>query len=226
MYKSFFKRFFDIVLSGTGILFLLPFFIILIPLISIGMKGNPFFVQQRPGKDGKIFKMIKFRTMTTKRDLDGNLLPDKKRLTPFGKFLRNTSIDELPQLFNVLKGDMSFVGPRPQLIKDFIFFDERISKRQEALPGITGFAQVNGRNNVSWEEKFQNDLYYVENFSLKLDILILIKTVFKVFKRADINTKGFETAEDYGDYLLRTKQITKDFYTCKFLERYKLELLY
>lgn len=215
MYRKFFKRVFDIVSSGVVILLLLPFFIIFTPIVAIAMKGNPFFVQERPGKDCKIFKMIKYRTMTNAKDKEGNLLPDEDRLTGFGNLMRKLSIDELPELFNIFKGDMSVVGPRPQLIKDMIFFDDEIMKRQSVRPGLTGLAQVRGRNNISWEEKFKYDLEYIEKITFFKDIKIIFKTVFKVLKSSDITAEGMATAEDYGDYLLRNEKVSQEEYTRK-----------
>jgi lipopolysaccharide/colanic/teichoic acid biosynthesis glycosyltransferase len=183
--------------------------------VAIAMKGNPFFVQKRPGKDCKIFKMIKYRTMTNAKDKEGNLLPDEDRLTGFGNLMRKLSIDELPELFNIFKGDMSVVGPRPQLIKDMIFFDDEIMKRQSVRPGLTGLAQVRGRNNISWEEKFKYDLEYIEKITFFKDIKIIFKTVFKVIKSSDITTEGMATAEDYGDYLLRNKKVSQEEYARK-----------
>ena len=212
MYKHFFKPLFDFLLSLLAIIILSPFFLLFTPIVAIAMKGNPFFVQERPGKNGKIFKMIKYRTMTNAKDENGELLPDEKRLTKFGKLMRKLSVDELPEIFNIFAGQMSIVGPRPQLIKDLVFFDEKTMERQSIRPGLTGWAQVNGRNNVTWEEKFELDNYYLSKMSLLLDIKILFLTVFKVFARKDINTDGMETAEDYGDYLLRKGKISKEHY--------------
>lgn len=217
MYKYFFKPLFDFILSLFAIIILLPFFLLFTPIVAIAMKGNPFFVQPRPGKNGKIFKMIKYRTMTNAKDENGELLPDEKRLTKFGKLMRKLSLDELPEIFNIFAGQMSIVGPRPQLIKDLVFFDEKTMERQSIRPGLTGWAQVNGRNNVTWEEKFELDNYYLSKMSLLLDIKILFLTVFKVFARKDINTDGMETAEDYGDYLLRKGKISKEEYDNKLI---------
>lgn len=217
MYKYFFKPLFDFILSFLAIIILSPFFLLFTPIVAIAMKGDPFFVQPRPGKNGKIFKMIKYRTMTNAKDENGELLPDEKRLTKFGKLMRKLSLDELPEIFNIFAGQMSIVGPRPQLIKDLVFFDEKTMERQSIRPGLTGWAQVNGRNNVTWEEKFELDNYYLSKMSLLLDIKILFLTVFKVFARKDINTDGMETAEDYGDYLLREGKISKDKYDNKLI---------
>lgn len=212
MYKHFFKPLLDFILSLIAIIILSPFFLLFTPIVAIAMKGNPFFVQKRPGKNGKIFSMVKYRTMTNAKNENGELLPDEKRLTKFGKFMRKLSIDELPEIFNIFAGQMSIVGPRPQLVRDLVFFDEETMKRQSVRPGLTGWAQVNGRNNVTWEEKFELDKYYLEKMSFFLDIKILFLTIFKVFARKDINTDGMETAEDYSDYLLREGKISKEYY--------------
>ncbi len=187
MYAKFFKRIIDFCLSFLALIVLSPFLIVLIILGAIGMKGNPFFTQLRPGKNEKIFKLIKFRTMTCEKDSQGNLLPDEKRLTPYGKFLRSTSLDELPELLNILKGDMSIVGPRPLLVEYLPYYTEEEKHRHDVRPGLTGWAQVNGRNAIaSWEERFEYDLEYIKNCSLKLDISILFKTVYKVIKKSDV----------------------------------------
>ncbi len=212
MYRHFLKPLLDILSSFLAIIVLLPFFIIFTPIVAIAMRGNPFFVQKRPGKNGKIFKMLKYRTMTNAKDNEGKLLPDDERLTKFGKLMRSLSIDELPELFNIFIGQMSVIGPRPQLVRDLVFMNEDQIKRQMICPGLTGWAQVNGRNNVTWEEKFSFDLYYLEKQSLWLDLKILFMTVFKVFAKKDINTEGMETAEDFGDYLLRTQKIDDAYY--------------
>ncbi|MBQ4120183.1 MAG: sugar transferase [Clostridia bacterium] len=187
MYAKFFKRIIDFCLSLFALIVLSPVLIVLIVLGAIGMKGNPFFTQLRPGKNEKIFKLIKFRTMTNAKDRDGNLLPDEKRLTKYGKFLRSTSLDELPELLNILKGDMAIVGPRPLLVEYLPYYTEEEKHRHDVRPGLTGLAQVNGRNAIaSWEERFEYDLEYIKNCSLKLDISILFKTVYKVIKKSDI----------------------------------------
>ena len=164
------------------------------------MHGNPFFTQPRPGKNEKVFKLIKFRTMNNKRDKDGNLLPDDKRLTSYGKFLRSTSLDELPELFNILKGDMSIVGPRPLLVKYLPYYTEEERHRHDVTPGLTGLAQVSGRNTLSWEDKFALDLQYVSNISFWGDIKIIFKTIGKVFKREGISSETSATMEDFTDY--------------------------
>ncbi len=212
LYKQFFKRFYDILLSGLAIIILSPVLIILTVLGAIKMKGNPFFTQLRPGKNEKIFKLIKFRTMTCEKDENGELLPDDKRLTKYGKILRSTSLDELPELFNIFIGNMSIVGPRPQLIRDMVFMSDEVRKRHTVRPGLTGLAQVSGRNNISWEEKFNFDLKYIEKITLFNDIKIIFMTVFKVLKRSDIEREGTVSDIDYGDWLLQELAITKDEY--------------
>ncbi len=161
------------------------------------MKGNPFFTQERPGKNEKIFKLIKFRTMTNAKDKDGNLLSDADRLTKYGKFLRNTSLDELPELFNILKGDMSVIGPRPLLVQYLPRYNEYQHRRHEVKPGLSGWAQVNGRNAISWEEKFEFDVEYVDNYSLSMDIKILFMTILNVLKRDGISSQTSVTMEEF-----------------------------
>ena len=187
MYKNFFKRVIDFFAALIGLVLLSPILIVVIILLCIQNNGKPFFFQTRPGKDQKAFKIIKFKSMTDAKDADGNLLPDNERITKFGSIVRKTSMDELPQLINVLKGDMSLVGPRPLLFKYIPLFSEEQLKRHDVRPGITGWAQVNGRNSISWTDKFKLDVYYVNNVSLLLDIKILWQTVMKVIKRADVN---------------------------------------
>lgn len=197
MYAKFFKRLFDFLIAFCGILCLSPVFILLIVLGAIKMKGNPFFTQERPGKDEKIFKLIKFRTMTCEKDENGELLPDEQRLTKYGTLLRSTSLDELPEFFNILKGDMSLVGPRPLLVKYLPLYNEEQKRRHEARPGLTGLAQVNGRNSLTWEQKFEDDVKYVDGISLALDIKILFKTVMTVLKREGINQENSATMEEF-----------------------------
>lgn len=208
MYRYFFKRFFDFVLSLIAIIILSPVYIIVAILVRVKLGSPVIFTQERPGKDEKIFKMYKFRSMTSETDEEGNLLPDEARLTSFGKKLRSTSLDELPELFNILKGDMSIVGPRPQLVKDMIFMTEEQRKRHTVRQGLTGLAQVNGRNAISWEDKINYDLQYIQDITFINDVKIVFQTLVKVFKKEDISTDGMETAEDLGDYLLRTNQIS------------------
>ena len=193
MYKSFFKRIIDFFSALVGIVFLIPVFVFIIILLSISNKGKPFFFQVRPGKNEKLFKIIKFKTMNDAKDKEGNLLDDAQRLTKIGKFVRKTSLDELPQLFNVLTGSMSLIGPRPLLPEYLPLYNDRQKKRHLVKPGITGWAQVNGRNAISWKEKFEYDVWYVENLTFILDIKILLKTILKVIKSKDINTEGVAT---------------------------------
>ena len=186
MYARYIKRCLDFILSLCAVLVLLPILLLLAVIGAVAMKGNPFFTQLRPGKNEKIFKLIKFRTMTCEKDADGKLLPDEQRLTKYGKFLRSTSLDELPELLNILVGDMSIVGPRPLLPEYLPYYTEEEKHRHDVRPGLTGLAQVNGRNATSWEQRFKFDLEYVSNCSLMLDIRVLFKTVGKVIKRSDI----------------------------------------
>lgn len=191
------------------IIILLPVYLILAIIISIKLDKPVIFKQKRPGREEKIFSMYKFRSMSNECDGYGNLLPDECRLKPFGKLLRDTSLDELPELLNVLKGDMSLVGPRPQLVRDMLFMSENQRKRHLVRPGITGLAQINGRNCISWEEKINYDLEYINNITFINDIKILGLTVWNVLKQKDTTSEGFATAEDLGDYLLRKKKISK-----------------
>lgn len=197
MYKSLFKPIIDFSLSLIGFIVLSPIFLIITLFLIIANNGNPFFLQQRPGKNNKIFKVVKFRTMNNKKDSNGNLLPDVDRLTSIGKFVRKTSLDEIPQLLNVIKGDMSLIGPRPLLIEYLPLYDEKQARRHEVRPGITGWAQVNGRNAISWEEKFELDVWYVDNISLPLDIKILTLTIQKVFKSEGISSQTSATMEKF-----------------------------
>lgn len=212
MYKKYIKRILDFTLSLIALIVLSPILLITAILVKIKLGSPIIFKQQRPGKNEKIFTLYKFRTMTDKKDEEGNLLPDEQRLTKFGKILRSTSIDELPELINILKGDMAIVGPRPQLIRDMLFMSDEQRKRHDVRQGLTGLAQVNGRNNLTWEEKIEYDLEYIKNITFLNDVKIIFKTIGKVFKREDIETEGMETAEDLCDYLLRTGKITKKEY--------------
>lgn len=212
MYSRFFKRPMDLILSVLAVTVLSPVLLVLIIVGAIVMKGNPFFSQQRPGKDEKIFRLIKFRTMSNEKDENGNLLSDEKRLTLYGKILRSTSLDELPELFNIIKGDMSIVGPRPQLVRDMVFMTEEQRTRHIIRPGLTGLAQCNGRNNMSWEKKFEYDLEYIKNITFLGDIKIILKTAVKVFQRDGITEEGMATALDLGDYLLNIGEVEKEQY--------------
>lgn len=195
MYKNFFKRVFDFILSLIGFIILSPVFVVLSICLFIANNGKPFFFQRRPGKNNKIFKVIKFKTMTDKKDQKGNLLPDEERLTKIGLFVRKTSLDEIPQLINVVKGDMSLIGPRPLLEEYLPLYDQQQIRRHEVRPGITGWAQVNGRNAISWQQKFELDVWYVDNISFLLDIKILFNTIRKIIKQEDINQQGRATVD-------------------------------
>ena len=202
MYRSFIKRALDMVLSLVAILVLSPVLFILTIAGAVAMSGNPFFTQLRPGKKGKdgnekIFKLIKFRTMSNKKDAEGNLLPDEVRLNKYGRFLRTTSLDELPELFNIFTGNMSIVGPRPLLVKYLPLYTEEQRRRHHVRPGLTGLAQVNGRNLLSWEEKFNLDVQYIENLSFFNDIKIILATVKAVFVREGISSEGRATMEEF-----------------------------
>lgn len=188
MYKHFFKRILDIIISFLALLVLSPFLVIVIIWLHFANKGaGVFFLQERPGKDGKIFKVIKFKSMTDERDADGNLLPNEQRITKIGKFIRKFSIDELPQLFNVLKGDMSLIGPRPLMPRYLALYSPEQARRHEVRPGITGWAQVHGRNNISWTEKFKLDVWYVDHCSLWVDIKVIFITIVNVLKHKGID---------------------------------------
>ena len=198
LYRSFFKRMIDVIASGCGLLVLSPIIGGTAIWLHFANKGaGAFFTQERPGKDGKIFKVVKFKTMTDERDADGNLLPDVERLTKVGKLVRSTSIDELPQLWNVFKGDMSLIGPRPLLVKYLSRYTPEQARRHEVRPGITGWAQVNGRNNITWDKKFELDVFYVDNLSFKLDCKVLLTTFKKVFFREDISREGRATTIEF-----------------------------
>lgn len=223
LYKQFFKRFWDIFLSLLALSVFSWLFIILTIVGAIAMKGNPFFVQKRPGKKDnngkeKIFKLIKFRTMSNAKDKDGNLLPDEKRLNGYGKFLRSTSLDEFPEALNILIGDMSVIGPRPQLIKDLVFMNEEQRKRHDVRPGLSGLAQVNGRNNITWEQKFEYDLQYISHISIWKDLGLIFKTIGKIFARSDVTREGTNSDINFGDWLLQEDKITQEDYNNKQLE--------
>lgn len=212
IYKKFIKRPMDFILSLIAIILLSPVLLLVAILVRVKLGSPVLFTQKRPGLNEKIFMMYKFRTMTDARGGNGELLPDSVRLTKFGKLLRSTSLDELPELFNILKGDMSIVGPRPQLVRDMVFMTEEQRERHDVLPGLTGWAQVNGRNGVTWEEKLSLDQEYIKNITFLGDSKIILMTFAKVFIRDGINTEGMETAEDLGDYLLRENKISVDYY--------------
>lgn len=189
MYISFFKRFLDILIASIAFMLAFPIFLIIVILLAFVNKGSPFFFQKRPGKKEKIFKVIKFKTMTDKKDAQGKLLPDAERMTKAGKFIRITSLDEIPQLLNVIKGDMSLVGPRPLLVSYLPLYNDFQKRRHDVNPGITGWAQVNGRNSISWDKKFELDIWYVDHCSFALDARILWMTLKKVFKSEGVNAE-------------------------------------
>lgn len=209
MYAKFWKRFFDFTLSLLALIVLSPLLVILTIIGAIAMRGNPFFTQARPGKidkktgKEKIFKLIKFRTMSNKKDENGNLLPDEARLNRYGKFLRSISADELPSLINIVLGNLALVGPRPQLVRDMVFMSDEQRKRHSVRPGLTGLAQVNGRNNITWEQKFEYDLQYIDRgITFIGDLKIILQTVGKVLKRSDVVREGTVSDVDYGDWLM------------------------
>ncbi len=196
LYKNFFKRAIDIVSSGSALLVLsVPLAAVTVWLHFANKGAGAFFFQERPGKNGKIFKVVKFKTMTDERDADGNLLPDAQRLTKVGRFVRSTSIDELPQLWNVLKGDMSLIGPRPLLVQYLPLYSKEQARRHEVRPGITGWAQCHGRNAISWKKKFELDVWYVDHISFITDCKVIATTIKKVIKRADISSETCATME-------------------------------
>lgn len=195
MYSKYFKRFIDFIFSFIGLLILSPIFLIVVVGLIFANNGKPFFFQLRPGLNGKIFKIIKFKTMNDRKDSNGLLLSDSARLTTIGAFIRKTSLDEIPQLINVLKGDMALIGPRPLLVQYLELYNEIEMRRHEVRPGITGWAQVNGRNAISWKQKFQYDVWYVDNISFILDIKIFFLTIKKVFVREGISAEGQATME-------------------------------
>ncbi len=218
MYAKFLKRVLDFCLSVIAVSFLSPVLFLLTIIGAIAMKGNPFFTQKRPGRvckstgEEKVFSLIKFRTMTNAKDKDGVLLPDDKRLTKYGKFLRNTSLDELPELINIIKGDMALVGPRPLLVRDRLFMSDEQRRRHTVRPGLTGLAQVNGRNNIDWDTKLAFDLQYIEKISLLNDIKIVLKTFASVIKQSDVVRDGTASDMDYGDWLLQEGKISEGEY--------------
>lgn len=197
MYAKYFKRVFDFILSLVALIVLSPLMLVLTILGAFKMKGNPFFTQPRPGKDEKIFKLIKFRTMTCEKDKNGNLLPDDRRLTKYGRILRSTSLDELPELINILIDQMAIVGPRPLLVKYLPLYSEEQRRRHEVRPGLTGYAQVHGRNAISWEEKFKLDVKYVDEITLFGDLKIIFDTVIAVLKHKGINSSSSATMEEF-----------------------------
>ncbi len=221
MYAKFFKRLIDFILSVTALVVLSPVLLILTVVGAIAMKGNPFFLQPRPGKKGKdgkekIFKLIKFRTMSNAKDKDGNLLPDDQRLGKYGAFLRSTSLDELPSLANIALAHISIVGPRPQLVRDMTFMTEEQRRRHNERPGLTGLAQINGRNNITWERKFEYDLQYIDGGITFLgDMKIIFQTVGKVLKRSDTVREGTVSDMDFGDWLMMQGKVDQETYEKK-----------
>lgn len=216
MYEKYFKRLFDIICALAAIIVFSWLYIIVAVLVRIKLGSPVLFKQARPGLDGKIFYLYKFRSMTNERDENGNLLPDEVRLTKFGRILRATSLDELPEAFNILRGDMSVIGPRPQLVRDMVFFTDEQMRRQSVKPGLSGLAQISGRNGITWEEKIDYDLEYIKKITFIGDIKIILITVWRAFVKQDgISQDGMDTAEDLGDYLLRTGKVTEEEYNEK-----------
>ncbi len=213
MYRKYIKRPIDILCALLAISVFSWLYLLVALLVRIKLGSPVLFRQKRPGKDGKIFTLYKFRTMTDEKDENGNLLPDDVRLTKFGRFLRSTSLDELPEAFNILKGDMSVIGPRPQLVRDMVFFSDEQMKRQTVRPGLSGLAQISGRNGITWEEKLNFDLEYIKKITFLNDARIVFQTVWKAFVKQDgISQEGMDTAEDLGDYLLRVGIVTNEEY--------------
>ncbi len=218
MYAKFFKRLFDIILSVVALIILSPVFLILTVTGAIIMKGNPFFIQPRPGKKGKdgqekIFKLIKFRTMSNAKDENGNLLPDEQRLSKYGIWLRSTSLDELPEFVNILVGHLALCGPRPFLVRDCVFMTDEQRRRHDVRPGLTGLAQVNGRNNITWDKRIEYDLQYIDNgITLIGDIKILLRTVVEVLKRSDTVCEGTASDIDFGDWLVAEGRVDQATY--------------
>ena len=222
VYPRYIKRILDILFAAFALVLLSPVFLLLCIIGSFAMKGNPFFVQPRPGKKSadtgqeRIFKLIKFRTMSKKKDKNGKLLPDAERLNTYGRFLRKTSLDELPQLLNVVTGSYSLVGPRPMLVRDMVFMTDEIRRRHTVYPGITGWAQVNGRNSISWEQKFQYDLQYIDKgITFGGDVKIIFLTIAQVFKPNEVVRAGTASDVDYGDWLLERGKVTQEEYDKK-----------
>lgn len=222
MYADCLKRIIDFVLSLAALIVLAPVFLVLIIVGAIAMRGNPFFTQLRPGKVDKktgkerIFKLVKFRTMSNAKDREGNLLPDDQRLNRYGRFLRSTSLDELPELWNILRGNMAIVGPRPLLVRDMVFMTPEQRRRHSVRPGLTGLAQVNGRNNITWEKKFEYDLEYIDNGTTFIsDIKIILQTVGQVLKRSDTVREGTASDMDFGDWLMMEGKVDQETYVAK-----------
>lgn len=213
MYANGLKRILDFFCALAAICCLSPLLVFLTVVGAVKMKGNPFFTQPRPGKDERIFKLVKFRSMTNEKDASGKLLPDDVRLNAYGKFLRSTSLDELPELFNILKGDMAVIGPRPQLVRDMVFMTPEQRKRHSVRQGLSGLAQISGRNAITWESKIDFDLQYIKKITFWGDVKIILTTLNKAFiKRSDITEEDCDTATDLGDYLLASGKITREEY--------------
>ncbi len=215
MYANGLKRLFDFLLALFALLILSPLLLLLTLIGAIAMKGNPFFAQPRPGRGERVFRLYKFRTMSNEKDENGNLLPDEKRLGKYGKFLRATSLDELPSLLNILAGDLALVGPRPLLVRDMVFMTPDERRRHTVRQGLTGLAQVSGRNAIAWKDKLVYDLRYIEHITLWGDIKILFRTVACVFRSEGITEEGMATAADLGDYLLSIGEVTKEEYDAR-----------
>ena len=221
MYEKLFKRFLDVILSVMALIVLFPLLLLLSVIGAIAMKGNPFFLQPRPGRKGKdgrekIFKLIKFRTMSNARDKHGNLLPDDERLGKYGAWLRSTSLDELPELLNIVAGDLSICGPRPFLVRDCVFMTDEQRRRHDVRPGLTGLAQVSGRNNITWEKKMEYDLKYIDDgITFVGDMKILFRTVASVLKRNDTVREGTVSDVDFGDWLMQQGKIDRETYEKK-----------
>ena len=211
MYKKYFKRVMDFVLSFVALVVLLPVLLVVATLVRVKLGSPVLFKQERPGKDEKIFKLYKFRTMTDERDENGDLLPDKVRLTRFGKLLRSTSLDELPELINIIKGDMSIVGPRPLAVQYLPFYSKKEQRRHSVKPGLTGLAQIRGRNAVDWEERFQYDIQYVENITFFRDIKIIFETVITVFKHENIGVRGVDAPIDFDVYRRKQREMQNEY---------------
>lgn len=222
MYGKYFKRCLDFIVALFTMILLSPFVLILTALGAILLKGNPFYMQLRPGKDEKIFRLVKFRSMTMERDENGELLPDEKRMTKYGHFIRATSLDELPEFLNVLKGDMALVGPRPQLVRDMVFMTQQQRKRHSVRPGLTGLAQVSGRNALLWEKKLELDLEYIQDISFGNDLRIIFKTAKIIIFGGDGGSDETEVTLDYGDYLLKKGRIDEASYEEKQTEAKEL----
>ena len=223
MYNKYFKRLFDILCASAAIVVFCWLYAIVAILVRIKIGSPVIFKQARPGKNGKIFYLYKFRTMTNQTDAAGRLLSDEERLLPFGRFLRKTSLDELPEAFNILKGDMSVVGPRPQLVRDMVFMTDKQNQRHMVRPGLSGLAQINGRNGITWEQKLDLDLEYIQKITFWDDIKIIFLTVWKAFVKSEgISQEGMDTAEDFGDWLLREQKIDQEYYNEKIEEAQEL----